>query len=746
MVFMSNKNKLFVFFLILLILPNTFALIPEGHMKIYAVNSDNTALQANLEIIIEPARIPGKGMILPSISSLVGTNTQESVKHSVAVASSLAKEDPSKYDFIINIESSAYSIDGPSAGAAMALLIATMFEDINFPQDVSVTGTVSLDGKVGDVGGIYYKAKKAAETGIKLFMIPVGNREQVISEEGTVKKIDLINYAYETWGMKIVEVSTLEEMFDYVSKDLNSIDINVSKPENKVEYIPPKIEYSVAITPMRNLVDKYIPDAEQKVKAMQNDLNRISEDLKNSGILPGVLTILDYAEDELDLAKQSSNNNYLYSAANYCFLVNVNITAIQEILENPSILDSQSVIFSKKLNDLEKMINDTELRTKQCSLDQMEWCIGAKERLSWAINNLNRLKDPLSISQLEPLDKVINYSYAVGWVDIANDFLDVAITDSKHKFVESTYFKDVSQRYLVDIENKMVLLTQEDVSEEDFQRRYLAAKLDMSKGWYVTATYEAATAYAILVSKQEESAIDFDENSFFNNYNDLQNKLRSISEMNNDEHVWSKMFFDHAMYFYSSAEYYANIGNNIDGQTELKVSNTLTNMAKYIYDVETEVLSYYKSADIDTIVSDAGITDNSLINCDNINVSGEEDNDSNQQTQYVSVYAKEDRSVLFYIVLIILVLVVVGFIIQLSKIHGNSKNKKEFIHKKIAELDEAYMEGKISSFTYNEMKQTYLDELREIKAQENPKITLKAEPVKIKKQEISTKKVTKLKK
>jgi len=717
---MFKRNILILsmlFLAMIIISPFSYALIEHGSMKIFAVSGTDSAMDANLEIEIHP----GTGQILTNINSLVGNATQESQKNAVNATDKVIGDTKTKFDYVFDIQSGAYSIDGPSAGAAMALLMVSMFKDKNIATEVSMTGTITQDGYVGDVGGIYQKAKRASEVGIKLFMIPLGNREQVVTIDGEVQKIDLIDYAYREWGLKIVEVQTLSDVLNYVSKDIDEIDINAIPSKTTKIFIPDKLEYSDALNPMRNLVDKYILDSETKLKEVKENLNNNSL-IKDPSIQENILLVIEGADEAIKNAKIYSSRNYLYSAANNSFVAIANITIANEIISNPSVLTLSSTAFSERLNTLEEKINLAEKRSTLCSLEKLEWCIGSRQRLTWAKDKLNSLKED---TITDPLTKISDYSYAISWVEISNDFLDIGITDSKYKFVESSEFKVLAQQKIIDVENKLALSSIEISKDEDLQKRLNSAKINYSRGWYVTSIYDSSTAMGVLISREEGTETVFNNSSFQTKYNKLITELRSANALNSIDHVWSKMYLDHAIYFYKSYEN-SLITDSEKAQADLRTSNSIINIAISLFEVEDQIIDYYNSADILVVISDVNNDTSDIINT----------TDNTDTSQKVFIYEK-DRSrnnTVLYVILGGLFLIIVIVVIEVEILRR--KNSKDFVQKQISHLDEMLLEGRVSAFTYKEMRSKYLEELRLIKEKEFKKNNLKSN-LKVKKEHFS---------
>jgi uncharacterized protein len=723
-----NKKILIIILFIIMISVNIFAYIPKAQMTIFAVNNSNVGMDANLIIEIEP----GTGKIYSNVNSQVGSLTQESERNAVNAAERVVKDTKSKYDYLFEIQSVASSIDGPSAGAAMSLLLVSMLSDKDLSGKVSITGTITEEGYVGEVGGIGAKAKKAADVGIKLFMIPIGTRKQAITtDSGNSQIVDLPEYAFDKWGMKIVEVETIEDIQKYVSIEIDDIDINLVKEAKEPEYIPSTIEYSKALEPMRVLVDKYLIDANKVLEKTEGNIN-VSK-IKDSSTVQSLLSLVDYSKESIANAHNYSKGNYLYTAANEAFLAKIYLIAIDEVVSNPSILTADSTIYNLRLKEIEEKIELSENRSKSCSLDKIEWCISARQRIVWAKNKIKEIKEENDDGS--QLDRIMDYSYALGWVEIANDFLDIGVSADKGdvKFIESKDFKDLSQQYIVNLENEIVLLDETIAQDDDIQRRLKAAKTDYEMGWYVTSIYDAASAKAVINSRKETNTEMFDENLFISKYNSMT-FLSSEENLKTEKNIWSKLYYDHATHYYKSYNYYKN-KNTTKAQSNIKIAMSIIGLSVELYDVENKILDYYNKGEmvIEVIDSDKKeTTENNTIT--NVNSSQEK----------VYVYKNNNDTTIFWIIAIGLFLMIIAIVID-NEIRRNSRHQK--IQSSLLELEKKLSEGRISKFTYEDMKKSYLKELKEIEQRnENPRLKRYQQPQEVEKPKVkSRKKITKKK-
>jgi ATP-dependent Lon protease len=129
-----------------------------------------------IEAVVFPARKPGQGNI--RFNDTAGSMAKDSVFNAASVIRKLTSEDLANYDLHINVVGGG-RIDGPSAGAAIFLAVLSAVQDRPIPQDVAVTGELSIQGKVRTVGGIFEKIYGARQAGIKKVLLPAENEKDV---------------------------------------------------------------------------------------------------------------------------------------------------------------------------------------------------------------------------------------------------------------------------------------------------------------------------------------------------------------------------------------------------------------------------------------------------------------------------------------------------------------------------------------------------------------------------------------
>ncbi len=692
---MIYKKTFFIFVFMFLFLASGVVysetnenILSTGEISVFAVSPSKIAMTAILHVEI----LDGDGKIYSSINNNVGQSTIESERNAVSVAEMFFPEIKDKHNYLFHIESPATSIDGPSAGAAMAFLLINMFENIQI-DNVSITGTITSDGYVGNVSGIYEKAQEASKNGVKLFMIPKGNRNQVVENGDESKLVDIVDYAYKEWGLKIVEVSTIDDILKYGRMPIDEIDIYATEQTIVNDFIPETTEYPLVLEPMKDVANNYYEIAVDELTNVEQKLDSVP--INDPSILQTLLFLVERARNYVDDANTYLAGNYLYTSANGSFLSLIYARTANEIIDNPSIISESSIVFDIKIDDLDKEIKQTITRSSKCSVNKLEWCVGAKQRIIWAENQLSTVVDD---SSDDVISRLINYSYAVAWNEIANTFLDVAITDSQEYFIEADSFEILAKKYIVDIENKLAVSSVSVANNQDLQRRLSAAKSGLKKGWYVTSLYDSATVLAIIDSDQEETLDEDDVIKEFNKYNNLFNKEPNFSS---SENVWSKMFINHAGYYYELYNHYKDLGTS-QQQNHLKTMNNIVLYSKYFYDVEQEILSFYENTTIDDVILPVNIDDQDI-----------EQIYPGSRPIYIYQSPSDDskkREFTAYVLFGALFLCIFAIIWDLE----NLKSKKTKLLLKILDLDEDYNNKKISKKTYDEMRNKLMTDLKDL--------------------------------
>jgi ATP-dependent Lon protease len=83
------------------------------------------------------------------------------------------------YDLHIHIPAGAIPKDGPSAGLAVVMSLASLFQRSPIAPKIAFTGEITLTGRVLPVGGIKEKVIAAKRAGIETIFMPADNEKDL---------------------------------------------------------------------------------------------------------------------------------------------------------------------------------------------------------------------------------------------------------------------------------------------------------------------------------------------------------------------------------------------------------------------------------------------------------------------------------------------------------------------------------------------------------------------------------------
>ena len=143
-------------------------------------------------LFIETTVVPGNGKLV--LTGQLGEVMQESAKAGISYIRARAKElgiNENFYkenDIHIHIPEGATPKDGPSAGVTMCTSVISALTSTPVHKDVSMTGEITLRGKVLPVGGIREKVLAAHRAGIKKILLPKENESDIDEIPENVRK------------------------------------------------------------------------------------------------------------------------------------------------------------------------------------------------------------------------------------------------------------------------------------------------------------------------------------------------------------------------------------------------------------------------------------------------------------------------------------------------------------------------------------------------------------------------------
>jgi len=136
-------------------------------------------------LFIEATAMPGSGKL--TITGQLGDVMRESAQAALSYvrghwrdsAPDLDQSWFAEHDLHIHVPAGAVPKDGPSAGVAMTVALASLISGRPVRNDVAMTGEVTLTGQVLPIGGLKEKSLAAQRAGIKRVIVPKRNEGDV---------------------------------------------------------------------------------------------------------------------------------------------------------------------------------------------------------------------------------------------------------------------------------------------------------------------------------------------------------------------------------------------------------------------------------------------------------------------------------------------------------------------------------------------------------------------------------------
>ena len=181
---------------------------------LWAARQSDGAMIGGLElagIAVTTSGPPGFTIDLTDIDADgAGAAWRAATSSAAVVATMFSGTDPTKVNLNFSITG---PIDGPSAGGILSVALLAALRGQSMLPRVTMTGTITPDGSIGQVGGVPTKIESAAAAGYQTVVIPLVNVKGSTRDGG---EIDCVEFGAKL-GVKVVPVQTLAEAFEVLT-------------------------------------------------------------------------------------------------------------------------------------------------------------------------------------------------------------------------------------------------------------------------------------------------------------------------------------------------------------------------------------------------------------------------------------------------------------------------------------------------------------------------------------------------
>jgi len=346
---------------LLLLLQLCFPSCPSEIRKINlgAVTGEETG--GVFQLIVETR--PGIGIIYSSISPKLGISTQVSEEDAVLYAFESAGVDRSGCDVFFRMDGNfgANNVDGPSAGAAMAIAVRAALLNKSIRQDIVMTGTITKDGRIGEIGGVIEKSVGVSGVNAKYFLVPSLKVHEAIMTSSLGNEM----------RFSTIEVKNISAAEEIVFSDYSMNFSTKFRPESRPM---PK-----NLTPIKMDADlgRFVLVAKKIVDSLDSEVQNSGEGMRKT---EDGARLYGYFSDEVEKYYHLLALGYPFTSANAAFLLSID-AHYAKIGAGGADLDS-------KAESVEGCV--AGISPSEKTLRNFQWAIGGDLRKIWAKNKLNQ--------------------------------------------------------------------------------------------------------------------------------------------------------------------------------------------------------------------------------------------------------------------------------------------------------------------------------------------------------------------
>ena len=404
----------------------------------------------------------------------VASSTLDSAQTAVQYAANSTGIDQNRYNFTYEIADFNTSVSGPSAGAAMTLLAVSALTHRQINSNITLTGTISPNGTIGQIGGVYDKMGAAAASGVRYAFVPY-------AAAGTSED-ELYYLVQQRFAIPLVQVQNMTQLESYA---FNSAFNPYTRKTNFSVYTDYNVSgmQDASIACSNNCSMKgfdYLTN--QTIALSRSEISKLSQDSGFSSLAGNMMAMLNQSE-------QIAGKGYMYLGDDMAFLTYINAYYFNHNAVNRS---SDRVVIQN--------VSDycSSITPPQITSGNYEYVLGGELRQAWGeytINNtLSFYNSTLDSDQV--LNSISSAGEANGWCTAAQYMYTAAANDTGRAMeFNSTAIKSIAYSYL------------NAATNHSSSMYYITADRAYREGDYALAAIDAAYAIGLDSAPQGNASV-----------------------------------------------------------------------------------------------------------------------------------------------------------------------------------------------------------------------------------------------
>ena len=347
--------------------------------------SDNTGSLTTFELTVTT----GSGQVKVGGPQFVGNSTIQSAVTAAQYGSAYLHLNFSKYDFNYTILNAGNNVSGPSGGMALTLLAVSALSGRKLIPNFTVTVTISSNGTVGPIGGVYDKVSAAKAGRMNFVLVPRVDPTSFYNE--------LYLLVQDVFGIPLIQVNNITTASKFAFSNVNltanatnytfTIPLNVTSLPNA----PLKCSNQCNSAPFVMLINLTFNFTNSSINAMSS--------------VAGFKNAVEQLRQNLAAYKTVAGKGYLYAAANFAFgnyldSFMFNSYGITNTTADSAITNIQNYCLS--------------LRIPQLTTTNYEYVLGGELRQTWALYTTNSTLTVLNLTQLTTDDILLEMHRVAG--------------------------------------------------------------------------------------------------------------------------------------------------------------------------------------------------------------------------------------------------------------------------------------------------------------------------------------------